>query len=138
MSNNTDMINAYLNKRKDIRPIGFVYLITDGVYHKIGMTSKKIEYRIKGMQTGNANKLILVAYSKTKNKDAIEWYLHKTFHKSRHRGEWFKFRNERQIKQVVNILNKAETKPKFLRIVEHQYFEHKAVKLSSPRMSSVS
>jgi len=70
---------------------GFVYFIkmeeTGDI--KIGFTEKNPKERLKDLQTGNSNKLILLGYIDGTNQD--EYNLHQEFSEERKRiGEWFK------------------------------------------------
>jgi len=69
--------------------IGFVYLITDGNYFKIGYTTKKLEYRLKELQVGNPSQLSIIHFHKTFNFIKIEYLLHRRFHHKHILGEWF-------------------------------------------------
>ena len=44
---------------------GYVYLLTDGEFFKIGVTKGSIEKRIKKLQTGNPNNIAIVNYHLT-------------------------------------------------------------------------
>jgi len=72
---------------------GYVYLLKelgDDLLHKIGVTrSYDIEKRIKKMQTGNGNKIVLVACYKTNRPFKMEKMLHFRFRDNREEGEWF-------------------------------------------------
>lgn len=99
------MIKEFIgNKKHD----GIVYIITDGSYFKIGVTKSSVKSRIETMQTGNANKLQCVAFAKVQKSSKVEKALHKRYEKFRHRLEWFKFDNEAQIFDAVDVLRKAE------------------------------
>lgn len=87
---------------------GIVYLITDGTYIKIGYTKGSIKNRIEAMQTGNANKLEVMAFAKVMQCEKIEKYLHVRYGKFNHRREWFMFDDESHVLEIVGILRKAE------------------------------
>ena len=44
---------------------GYVYLLTDGEFFKIGVTRGSIEKRIKKLQTGNPDNIVIVNYHLT-------------------------------------------------------------------------
>lgn len=72
--------------------MGYVYLLADynntGVY-KIGVTTGKIENRIKKLQTGNCGEIYLWAYHQTNIPFFIETRLHFLYHGSKVKNEWF-------------------------------------------------
>ena len=71
---------------------GIVYLLGDFEkegFYKIGVTTGKIENRIKKLQTGNGGEIYLVKYHKSEKPFFIEKYLHKTFFSSNIKNEWF-------------------------------------------------
>ncbi len=77
---------------------GYVYLIEEinnnGKY-KIGSTRKlNVEKRIKELQTGNPNKLLLKYSFKTNNPFKLENMLHKYYKNVHKNGEWFELTNE--------------------------------------------
>jgi hypothetical protein len=55
---------------------------------KIGKTNN-VEKRIKQIQTGNANKVILVRMYETEKVSLVEQALHDKFRRFKLRGEWF-------------------------------------------------
>lgn len=72
---------------------GYVYLIRQGQsdLYKIGHTTKKPENRLKELQTGNPEDLVLINYFQSKYFKDIETLMHthnKKFHVIR---EWFRF-----------------------------------------------
>ena len=72
---------------------GFIYLIrenNDSNNYKIG-SAKQIGTRIKGLQTGNPDELILIKSFSTKNRFKLEHMLHRHYYDKRGLGEWFVF-----------------------------------------------
>ena len=70
---------------------GYVYFVSDGDYIKIGI-SENIDSRIKGLQIGNARRLMLVEYIWFNSKSAALWAereLHEMYKNKRVLGEWF-------------------------------------------------
>ena len=65
-----------------------IYLISDGTFIKIGITSN-IRKRIKNLQTGNPNKLKVIFTYYVDNAEQLEMELHKKFKRKRKAGEWF-------------------------------------------------
>lgn len=90
--------------------IGFIYLLGDwnkeGVY-KIGVTTGKIENRIKKLQTGNSGEIYIVDYFKSQNPFFVEKWLHKHFHLNRISGEWFEM-SLNDLKKFKEICEKYE------------------------------
>jgi len=118
---NTDqMIKEFKDKQKKFD--GYVYLVTDGTYVKIGQTKTSIKRRIEDMQTGNANKLEVLAYARVEKSIKLERYLHNRYIKFKHRREWFKFSEEGHIFDVVHILRKSEKIPGYVNLLieEHE------------------
>lgn len=77
------------------------YVISDGTFCKIGKTNNLIK-RIKGLQTGNARKLILVGYTDTDE----EQIMHELYADDRINGEWFMISNYALKKMnVVHVIN---------------------------------
>lgn len=89
---------------------GFIYLISDGEFTKIGFTDKKTSIRLGSLQTGNARELKLVGEYATKNRFAEEKRLHNIFKSQHIRGEWFSLTNS-DIKMIL-LNGDAEYKEK--------------------------
>lgn len=69
--------------------------------YKIGITkNNKIEKRIKGLQTGNSNKIYVVEIYESDLGSTIEKVLHRTYNKWKKEGEWFEFENLDEIKFI--------------------------------------
>lgn len=64
--------------------------------YKIGITKKDPEKRLKELQTGNANELILIKTFETKFDFKMEASLHACYRMQRKNSEWFEL-NEQQI-----------------------------------------
>lgn len=94
--------------------VGFVYLLGDlekeGIY-KIGVTTGKIENRIKKLQTGNSGEIYIVDYFKSKNPFFVEKWMHKQFLSNRLNGEWFNL-------QLDNVKTFKSTCEKFEKLYE--------------------
>jgi hypothetical protein len=71
-------------KKKDN---GFIYLIFDGKYFKIGKTDN-LEARFKTIKSSNINSKLIASSYRTR-KSFIENYLHAKFRIFRKQGEWF-------------------------------------------------
>jgi hypothetical protein len=70
---------------------GFVYLICDPStdLFKIGLTTGKLENRLKKLQTGNGTELHLVTFHETEYPYKIEKMLHNHFSNKKELNEWF-------------------------------------------------
>lgn len=74
---------------------GFVYLLVDfgsePEKYKIGITTGRIDKRIKSLQTGNPNEINVLKYFKSKFYRHIEKSLHKKYNYLKTNGgnEWF-------------------------------------------------
>ena len=73
------------------RYMGFVYLIADNEgRYKIGSTrAKKVDKRLKQLQTGNASELCIKETFETEHPFKLEKMLHNHFENKRLSGEWF-------------------------------------------------
>ena len=83
-----------------------IYFITEGHYIKIGYTTQKIEKRIKQLNTGAVQKILLLGWmygNKAKEKE-----LHIKFAQSRVRynGEWFK-----PTENLLDFINENNLEP---------------------------
>ena len=68
---------------------GYVYLLTDGEFFKIGVTRGSIEKRIKKLQTGNPDNIAIVNYHLTEYPFKLESALHARHAHQRINNEWF-------------------------------------------------
>lgn len=70
--------------------MGYVYLIedVDNNRYKIGVT-KNLEKRIRNLQTGNSNKIVLIESYKTEYPFRLETMLHTHFKQFHHYNEWY-------------------------------------------------
>lgn len=58
--------------------------------HKIGVSKRDVEDRVKELQTGNPNTITILNQYKSKNYNKIEKWLHRKFKLKHEKGEWFK------------------------------------------------
>lgn len=65
-----------------------LYILSCGGRTKIGVTSN-IEQRIRSLQTGNPETIVLEYIEERTNPTKAERYLHRCFAKKRLVGEWF-------------------------------------------------
>jgi hypothetical protein len=79
---------------------GFVYLITDGKYCKIGF-AKNVEQRFKTIQLATPYDLRIVDAIKTNDVRGLEAFLHGLFAGKHHRGEWYTHITEAEWKSKV-------------------------------------
>lgn len=91
--------------------MGIVYLIrenNESNNYKIGSTKHDdISKRIKGLQTGNPNELILVKSFNTKNQFKLEHMLHRHYKFKRENGEWF-ILNEDDVNSFGDVCEKYQ------------------------------
>ena len=59
--------------------VGWVYLITDGTYTKIGITKNDVNTRNKQHQTGNPNPIRTVYTFRSRDMYKDETYLHRKY-----------------------------------------------------------
>lgn len=80
---------------------GYVYLINDwerdGVF-KIGVTRGNIERRMKKLQTGNPDDLVLCRWHETEHPFFVEKILHQKYNNFKVRDEWFELSNDEALK----------------------------------------
>lgn len=87
--------------------MGTVYLLgefVDNPRYKIGITKNNVNSRLKELQTGNPNEIILINQYQSENYRKIEGMLHRKFFMNRAKGEWFDLTNE----QVFSFLDEAK------------------------------
>lgn len=101
--------------------MGFVYLLgefgKEGVY-KIGVTTGKIENRIKKLQTGNSCEIYLVDSYETEHPFVMEKMLHTKYFSDKKKGEWF----ELPIDEVVKFSETCEKMQKNIDALKENYF----------------
>ena len=95
-----------------MRKRGFVYLICDPStdLFKIGVTTGKIENRIKKLQTGNGTELHLVSYYETEYPFKLEKMLHNHFYNQKELNEWFHL----EVDEVLSFNDICENKEKII------------------------
>jgi len=72
---------------------GYVYFIQQKDVpdlFKIGKTKRDPKRRLRELQTGNPNELIIVITIQSKNMHVLESTLHKKYEYTREHGEWFR------------------------------------------------
>lgn len=72
----------------------YIYLITDDISYKIGISKNDPYERLKTLQTGSANSLSIVHIFQSKYANILEKTLHRIFEQEHHRGEWFNLSKE--------------------------------------------
>ena len=90
---NETTASSNVKAEKQLRSIGYVYLIKSGKYYKIGKSNapgrREYEYSIQLPEDVKTLHLI-----KTDDPDGIEEYWHKRFAQKRMKGEWFALTSE--------------------------------------------
>lgn len=87
---------------------GYVYLINElnTNNYKIGISKNPAsEGRVKNLQTGNHNELIIIYEIKSKCYTTLEKTLHRAYHHNHLRGEWFELLNPDVIIQEITKIN---------------------------------
>lgn len=104
-----DSVDEYIEKRDDNndKNTGFVYFVQSGDSVKIGY-AKDVNKRIKSLQTGNQEKLLLIGYIVGDLKKESE--IHGMFDDYRLTGEWFKYSDE--IREYIDSLELLSGKNK--------------------------
>lgn len=106
--------------------MGYVYLLTDGEYYKIGVTRGSIEGRIKKLQTGNANEISMVAHHRTSHPFRMEKMLHARHSMSRVSNEWFMLSHDEvngfldECLYLEGIINSLKYNPFFSAVSEEE------------------
>ena len=97
--------------------MGFVYLLCslDDNTFKIGVTKRKIETRIKELQTGNSEQISLLNFYESDNYIKVENWLHKKHrnNKANAKNEWFELDDE-YIKSFIDDCKKADDTIQYL------------------------
>ena len=91
------------NPTKKYKSANLLYLISDGEFTKIGVTTDTTFNRLKTLQTANARKLYCEFSIIVDNATKIERDLHKRYKSKRLMGEWFNL-SKRDIKNIKNKL----------------------------------
>lgn len=81
---------------------GYVYIITDGQYYKVGI-SQDPEARLKQFQTSNANHLHLVHTRHVPRPKELEEHVHALLSQCNMRGEWFEL-TQSQVKEAIDAI----------------------------------
>lgn len=100
--------------------MGYVYLLlcieSDGVeHHKIGITKNPPIKRVKQLQTGSANKIILLNSYETDNYLKVERWMHRKHFsaKTEAKNEWRKLTDE-EVFAFISYCEIADDNIKFL------------------------
>lgn len=105
---------------------GYIYLISEWTNelnrYKIGVTSGSIENRMKKLQTGNSNELIICKYFQTKDYFKLEKMLHNHYHNRKIINEWFEL-NDDEVNDFSNVCEKYQNIINYL--LENNYFYKK-------------
>lgn len=90
--------------------LGYVYLLeefrNEERAFKIGFTTTTVEKRVKSMQTGNSDEIVICYKYKTKNYLRLEKMMHIHFASKHKRGEWFSMSDS----QALSFLDKCKEK----------------------------
>jgi hypothetical protein len=106
--------------------IGTVYLLLsispDNIEsHKIGITTKIVERRVKALQTGNPNIITVLKQYKTSNYRKVESTLHRVFNcRTEARNEWRTLTDE-QVDSFLDECKRIDNIIEFLYVHNHFY-----------------
>lgn len=98
---------------------GYVYLLTDGEFFKIGVTRGSIDKRIKKLQTGNPDNIAIVNYYLTEYPFKLESALHARHAYQRINNEWFDLTLDdvksfkQECKEIDQMFNQLKDNPFF-------------------------
>lgn len=94
--------------------MGYLYLIKSqesGTY-KIGITKNSPEKRLKTLQTGNSDNLILIDSYYSRNYKKIETQLHRNLKSYKIQGEWFLLNEDfnfqencKKVEEIITVLS---------------------------------
>lgn len=95
-----------------------VYLISStsingSIAYKIGRTKRQVIKRLRELETGNENQLVIENIFRSKWGTKIEAELHRKYCGSNRRGEWFDL-NEKQVEMFINDCQAIHDKFEFL------------------------
>lgn len=82
--------------------------------YKIGHTKNSVKSRIKGLQTGNPNKIIEYYSFESEFAIKIEHSLHFSYSIYNKTGEWFKL-SESQLKNIKESISKMDSNLTYLK-----------------------
>lgn len=106
-----------------------IYLIHqwDTDYYKIGYTRGSVDKRLKELQTGTPNELMVISYFESDYAKMIESTFHRLHKAKKVSGEWFEL-NDNFVLNFKDECTKIESN--FKHLEEHNYFftkrkEHK-------------
>lgn len=91
---------------------------SDSHLYKIGITKNKPKDRIKQLQTGNANPLILIETFVTSHDFKMETALHAHYMLKKKEGEWFDLTDE-DVKNFRSLCTDKEATMDFLKLNNH-------------------
>ena len=107
--------------------MGYVYLLLqidkDGLEtHKIGVTRRKVETRVKELQTGNPNPISILRTYQTENYFKVEGMLHRKYSMltTEAKNEWRELPPE-AIFSFINDCEEVDNTIKFLQENNHFY-----------------
>lgn len=98
--------------------MGNVYLINafGTNKYKIGVTKNDVDKRLKQLQTGNAEELIISRVFECEHYRKVEGWLHRKHFNKREEGEWFLLEDE----DVFSFVNDCETAHNTIKLLIEQ------------------
>lgn len=106
--------------------MSFIYLIKneDSNKYKIGVTKNDPSKRLKGLQTGSSEKLLLIDYFETLYPYRMEKMLHNRYMKYHVLGEWYELPTdiinnfEKECGEVSDMINVMLSNPFFAKDIK--------------------
>lgn len=96
-----DLQEKIIESQKLPNKKGFIYLVSDGEFTKIGGTSYDVKKRLLELQTGNAKKLKIIGSYKCNYLNITEKLIHNDFKDKKILNEWFKL-DDIDCKKILN------------------------------------
>lgn len=96
-----DLQEKIIESQKMPNKKGFIYLVSDGQFTKIGGTSYDVKKRLLELQTGNAKKLKIVGSYKCNYLNITEKLIHNDFKDKKILNEWFSL-DDIDCKKILN------------------------------------
>lgn len=96
-----DLQEKIIESQKMPNKKGFIYLVSDGQFTKIGGTSYDVKKRLLELQTGNAKKLKIIGSYKCNYLNVTEKLIHNDFKDKKILNEWFSL-DDIDCKKILN------------------------------------
>mgnify|MGYP003320069050 CR=1 FL=1 len=104
-------MTSYFSPKPQLSPKIYAFSDSHDQYKgllKIGYTTKTVEERIKEHQTGNPRDIVCVFALKTEAPFLVEQSLHRLHSSDRIRLEWFEFKEEKELENLIDEAKKLD------------------------------